>query len=326
MIVNLFRHTQAVSIISLLALCIFFWVGISMHEVSINDSSWNPLFKALINPINNIHPLKEILTAFLVFWQCLYINKIVVAQKITSTNSFYPALFYFILISFWPGTLTLSSELLATSFILIALNKTIRTYLAVNTYSKIFKIGFSLSIASLIHPPFFLFIPLTWVGMSIFSQGEMRHWVLSLLAITSPWIIFLSFICYCNIPGLQYDMFFTFLLPGSQSIQFNLIDRINLILLGGLFLISMIELLRSLNRKNIKARKSYIFLLWIVVIFSVYNYINPSYIGRKLLILSIPFSIILSNYFYYNKKSNWLNFVGIILLSCLFITHLYLPS
>jgi hypothetical protein len=122
MIVNLFRHTQAVSIISLLALCIFFWVGISMHEVSINDSSWNPLFKALINPINNIHPLKEILTAFLVFWQCLYINKIVVAQKITSTNSFYPALFYFILISFWPSTLTLSSELLATSFILIALN------------------------------------------------------------------------------------------------------------------------------------------------------------------------------------------------------------
>ena len=273
MIVNLFRHTQAVSIISLLALCIFFWVGLSMHEVSINDSSWNPLFKALINPINNIHPLKEILTAFLVFWQCLYINKIVVAQKIISTNSFYPALFYFILISFWPGTLTLSSELLAASFILIALNKTIRTYLAVNTYSKIFEIGFSLSIASLIH-----------------------------------------------------HMFFTLLLPGSQSIQFNLIARINLILLAGLFLISMIELLRSLNRKNIKARKSYIFLLWIVVIFSVYNYINPSYIGRKLLILSIPFSIILSNYFYYNKKSNWLNFVGIVLLSCLFITHLYLAS
>tara|TARA_B100001059_G_C17820551_1_gene577997 strand:+ start:611 stop:1591 length:981 start_codon:yes stop_codon:yes gene_type:complete len=326
MIVNLFRHTQAVSIISLLALCIFFWVGLAMHEVSINDSSWNPLFNALINPINNIHPLKEILTAFLVFWQCLYINKMVVAQKIISTNSFYPALFYFILISFWPGTLTLSSELLAASFILIALNKTIRTYLALNTYSKIFKIGFSLSIASLIHPPFFLFIPLTWIGMSIFSQGEMRHWILSLLAIISPWIILISFICYCNIPILQYNMFFTFLLPDSQSIQFNLIDRINLILLGGLFLISMIELLHSLNRKNIKARKSYIFLLWVVVIFSVYNYINPSYIGRKLLILSIPFSIILSNYFYYNKKSNWLNFVGIVLLSCLFITHLYLPS
>lgn len=325
MIVNLFRHTQTVSVISLLALCIFFWVGVSMHEISINDSSWNPLFKALINPIN-IHPLKEILTAFLVFWQCLYINKIVVAQKITSTNSFYPALFYFILISFWPGTLTLSSELLAASFILVALNKTMRTYLALNTYSKIFKTGFSLSIASLIHPPFFVFIPLIWIGMSIFSQGEMRHWILSLLAIISPWIIFISFICYLNIPGLQYDMFFSFLLPGNQSIEFNLINRINLILLGGLFLISLIELLRSLNRKNIKARKSYIFLLWIVVIFSLYYFPNPYFIGRKFLILSIPFSIILSNYFYYNKKSNWLNFLGIVLLSCLFITHLYLPS
>ena len=196
MIVNLFRHTQAVSIISLLAFCIFFWVGVSMHEISINDSSWNPIFKALINPINNVHPLKEILTAFLVFWQCLYINKMVVAQKITSTNSFYPALFYFILISFWPGTLTLSSELLAASFILVALNKTMRTYLALNTYSKIFKTGFSLSIASLIHPPFFVFIPLIWIGMSIFSQGEMRHWILSLFAIISPWIIFISFICF----------------------------------------------------------------------------------------------------------------------------------
>lgn len=326
MIVNLFRHTQAVSIISLLALCIFFWVGVPIHETSINNTNWNPLIKALLYPIDNTHPLKEILTAFLVFWQCLYINKIVVTQKITSSNSFYPALFYFILISYWPGTLTLSSELLAASFILIALNITISTYLAVNSYSKIFKIGFSLSIASLIHPPFFIFIPLTWIGMSIFSQGEMRHWILSLLAIISPWIILLSFICYCNLPGLQSDMFFTFPLLRNQSTQFNLINNISLILLGGLFLISMIELLRSLNRKNIKARKSYIFLVWIVVIFSVYNYTNPIYIGRKFLVLSIPFSIILSNYFYYNKKSNWLNFIGILLLSYLFMAHLYLPS
>ena len=321
MIVNLFRHTQAVSILSVLVLCIFLWIGVSFQESPLDYYSWSPIFNALLSPIHKFILLEKILTTSLVFWQCMYLNKIIVGQKITSKNSFYPAFFYLILISFWPNTLNLSSELIAVSFILIALNKSISTYLYRDAYSKNFKLSFYLSLATLLHPPFFVFIPLAWIGMSIFSQGEWRHWVLSIIAIVSPWVILVSFSTYFNIQQLELSHFITFLFANDPTTTFTTMNVVTFVILGSLFLISFNELVRSLNRKSIKARKSYIYLLWIAVLFIPYSYLSPSSIWHELLIVSIPFSTILSNYFYYNKKSYWLNFSGIVLLIFLFISH-----
>tara|TARA_B110000967_G_C18875721_1_gene558166 strand:- start:681 stop:1661 length:981 start_codon:yes stop_codon:yes gene_type:complete len=321
MIVNLFRRTQVVSILSVLLLCIFFWMGVSFHQTPLDSFSWSPLFDFLISPIHKFTLLEKTLTTALVFWQCLYVNKIIVGQKIISTNSFYPAFFYLLILSFWPGVLNLSSDLVAVSFILIAIHTTFSTYLSRDAYSQIFKISFYLSLATLLHPPFFVFIPLCWIGMSIFSQVEWRHWVLSVIAIASPWIVLISFCTYFNIQQLELHHFCKFIFADELTTTFTSNTRVSLLVLGFLFLISIYELIRSLNRKSIKARKSYIFIVWVTVLFIPYSYLNPSYIWNEIVIFSIPFSIIISNYFYYSIRSTWLNFMGFVLFALLFISH-----
>jgi len=321
MIVTLFRHTQVVSILSVFLICIFFWMGVSFYQTPLYSSSWSPVFDFLTSPIHKFTLLEKTLTTALVFWQCLYVNKIIVGQKIISTNSFYPAFFYLLIISFWPGALNLTSDLIGVSFILIAIHTTFSTYLSRDAYSQIFKISFYLSLATLLHPPFFVFIPLSWIGMSIFSQVEWRHWVLSVMAILSPWIILISFHAYFNIQQLELHHFDTFIFAEELTTTLNNSTRVSLLVLGFLFLISIYELVRSLKRKSIKARKSYIYIVWVTLLFIPYSYLNPSYIWNEFVVFSIPFSIILSNYFYYSIRSLWLNFMGFALLALLFISH-----
>tara|TARA_B100000780_G_C21110521_1_gene448750 strand:+ start:770 stop:1750 length:981 start_codon:yes stop_codon:yes gene_type:complete len=321
MIVNLFRHTQATSILSVLGLCIFLWMGISFQETNLNSDCTSPLFNFLISPIIKFELLERLLLSGLVFWQCIYINKIMVGHKILSANSFFPALFFCLIISFWPQALHLSSELLGISFILIALNKTLETYLSENYYSNVFELSFSFSLATLLHPPFFVFIPLIWIGMSIFSQLEWRNWVLSILALLTPWVVLLSYTNYFKVDDLQLINFFNFIYIEDPEININKTELIGLVILVIVFIIAINELLKSLSKKNIKARKSYIYLMWILPLFIFYFLLSPTIIWHKLLILTIPFTVIISNYFYYNKKSNWLNFIGILMLTYLLITH-----
>ena len=322
MIVNLFRHTQAISILSVLGLCIFLCMSISFQETSINLDATSPLDNFLLIPIIKLKLVEQVLVTVLVFWQCIYINKIMVGQKLLSSNSFYPALFYCISISLWHQALHLSTELIAISFILISLNKTLGTYQSKNAYSNIFELSFSLSFATLIHPPFFVFIPLTWIGVSIFSQFEWRTWILSIIALICPWVILLSFTNYFEVNELQLINFVSFIHIKNPIININKIELIGLILLSIVFLITSNELLQSLNRKNIKSRKSYIYIMWFLPFFILYFLISPAIIWNKLLILTIPLTAIISNYFYYTKKSNWLNFIGISMLTYLLITRI----
>ena len=321
MIVNLFRHTQAISILSLLGLSLFLWMGISFQETTLNTYIKNPFFDYFFKPIINYKFLERIIVTALILWQSVFINKLFVGQKILSSNSFYPAFFYFILMSLWPQTIHLSPELVALSFILISINKTISLYLSKEAYSTVFEVSFFGSFAVLFHPPFIIFIPMIWIGMSIFSQTEWRHWILSLLALFSPWIILLSLKNYFNIQTLKLVDIFSVLFTEKQATNINTIETIGIGMLILLFLICSNELMSSLSRKNIKARKSYIYLLWFFPFSVVYFFISPSIIWYKLIIVNVPFTAILSNYFYYNQKSKRLNFIGFSFLVFLFTMH-----
>ena len=77
-----------------------------------------------------------------------------------------------------------------------------------------------------------------------------------------------------------------------------------------------------LKQKNIKARKSYILLLWIIPFSVIYFLVSNDFFYIKLTIFSIPLSAAISNYFYHHKKTNWLNFLILSLLVVIISNHL----
>lgn len=310
MIVNLFRHTQAFSILSVLSICLLIWIFAFEELIDIQAIELNPLFE--------LHPrssnfLIKVISALLVFWQCSMINKIVVGQRVLTSNTFFPALFYLLLISMNPVLIGLSPALISISFLLLSIKKILACYLDHNAYTKVFESAFLLSIASIIHPPFMLFYPILWIGMSIFSQVELRHWLLSFVGILCPWFLILTFGTYFNIEYLELNKFLSFLSNANNLIDSITLPNISLLVFTGLIcILSLFELLNSINRKNIKSRKSYILFLWLILLSVVYSLINKHTPQYFFLIIAAPMSAIISNYFYYHPKKKWLELILII--------------
>ena len=220
MIVNIFRYSQNTSIALILILCVFVWMGVSFNNVEVAGKSSSFLFNFLISPIKSMPLLQRIFLGILIFWQCILMNRMMVQEKIISTNSFYPALFYFLLISISPEIIYINPTIISLLLLILSLTKILSIYLNKNAYTKIFESAFLISLAGLIHPPFLIFIPIVWIGMSIFSQIEWRHWILSVIAIICPWYIMFSISEFYSIEHSSLDSSILFLFTVTTPVPF----------------------------------------------------------------------------------------------------------
>ena len=322
MIVNIFRHNQTTSIAFILSICMLIWMGISFGSSDIVEESSSFFYNLLISPIESMPLLQRALLGILIFWQCMLMNSMMVGQKIISTNSSYSALFYFLLISISPEIIHINPTILSMVFLILALTKILSSYLDKNTYSKVFESGFLISLAGLIPTPFIVYIPIVWIGMSIFSQVEWRHWVLSIIAIICPWYIMFSITTFYSIEHSSFSASLLFLFEEGPKYSLNLGDFLGLIIYGFICSIALIELVIRLKHKNIKARKSYILLLWIIPFSVIYFLVSSDFFYMKLIISAIPLSAAISNYFYHHKNTNWLNFLILSLVIVVISNHL----
>ena len=323
MIVNIFRHSQTTSIAIILSLCVFIWMGISFDSVDMAKESSNFFYNFLISPIESNSIFQRAILGILIFWQCILINKMMVKEKIISTNSFFPALFYFLLISISPEIIHINPTILSMVLLILALTKILSSYLDKNAYSKVFESAFLISLAGLIHSPFVVFIPIVWIGISIFSQVEWRHWVLSIIGIICPWYIMFSIAAFYSIEHSSFISSLLFLFEEGPKYSPNLIDFICLTIFGLICFIALAELMIRLKQKNIKARKSYILLLWIIPFSVIYFIVSDDFFYMKLIVFSIPFSAAISNYILFNKKLIWQNFLLVVMILSLIINHLF---
>lgn len=323
MIVNIFRYGQNTSIAIILSLCVFVWMGVSFNNVEVAGKSSSFLFNFLISPIKSIPLLQRFLLGIVIFWQCMLMNKMMIKEKIISTKSFYPALFYFLLISISPNIIYINPTIISLLLLILSLTKILSIYLNKNAYTKIFESAFLISLAGLIHPPFLIFIPIVWIGMSIFSQIEWRHWILSVIAIICPWYIMFSISEFYSIEYSSLDSSILFLLKEGFKYSLNLGDFLCLIIYGFICSLALIELILRLKQKNIKARKSYILLLWIIPLSLIYFLVSDDFFYMKIIVFCIPFSATVSNYILYNKSPIWQNFLILMLIISLIINHLF---
>lgn len=323
MIVNLFRYSQNTSIAIILSLCVFVWMGISFNNFEMAEKSSSFLFNFLISPIKSIPLLQRFLLGIIIFWQCMLMNKMMIKEKIISIKSFYPALFYFLLISISPNIIYVNPTIISLIFLILSLRKILSIYLNKNAYKKIFESAFLISLAGLIHAPFLIFIPIVWIGMSIFSQIEWRQWILSVIAIICPWYIMFSISEFYSIEHSSLDSSFLFLFKEGIKYSLNLGDLLCLIIYGFICSVALIELIIRLKQKNIKARKSYILLLWMIPLSLIYFLVSDDFFYMKIIVFCIPFSAAISNYILYNKSPIWQNFLILMLIISLIINHLF---
>jgi len=264
------------------------------------------LFKLSFGWLEKSWFLSLFLSFLFIIIQGIWLNNIVVNTDITAKGTFIPGLIYVSLICSNQETLSFNGAVISGFFILYILKIAFGIYGKEDNYMDIFKMTTTISIASLLYLPMVLYIFFVWLILIIYRTVNFRMFIISLVGFIIPYIYVLFLYFWFD----KTHIFFQHLIDKYNSLFIHNIDfRIYLgiipIILGCLYLISIIGLVRKIKSRVIKIRK-YIYIITWMFIFSLINAMffgDPSLISLSL--LCIPATFFVSDYFI-SIKRKWL--------------------
>lgn len=103
--------------------------------------------------------LLDITAILMVFIQGVFVNLIVIKNRLSTSINLFPGVFYILLVSLIPEFQYLSAELIATNFLLIAIAQIFGIYNKPDVSAPLFNSGFSIALASMFCFNYILFIP-----------------------------------------------------------------------------------------------------------------------------------------------------------------------
>ncbi|WP_298550558.1 DUF6427 family protein [uncultured Algibacter sp.] len=238
--------------------------------------------------------LKQIIFLLIVFGSILLLNFIVNKNNLTNKNN-YEILLFSLFLLFITQTTSDSNVLLSNFFVLLGLRRIVSLRSPKNTKKKLFDAAFWIAIAALFYFWAILFFVLIIVSLILYTDYNIRHWIIPFLAVLSVFVI-----CSC-VSVVLYDSFFViFNLSPEISYDFSnynsvsYLISITVLLSFGIW--SSIYYLQNIKKKKKAFRVSFktIILAAIIGFFIVVQAPNKN--GSEFLFLFAPLAIIVANY------------------------------
>ena len=250
-----------------------------------------------------------IISFILNIFLCVYIslklsNVIYTKNIIRKDNIIVGAVFVFLASAYIDKLFLLFSSFL----MLLLLNELIDSYQKENPFSQYFNASFIISLLTFFYPNLFLLIFLLIINSINYSNFSWRILIIVLLGFLTPYSFYWIYSVLTEQSLLVPD-FFNYSL---KSVNFYLTKNIYAIVLIFILLMSLIELTNWLYKKSIKSRKTFMNIIWMLIITCVIGFLSDLFYFYFTI---IPLTIIISNYFIYSKKrkiANILFFIFII--------------
>jgi hypothetical protein len=170
------------------------------------------------------------------------------------------------------------------------------TYKANQELSAVFDGAFMLSVASIIYPPFCLFLALFVFSLLILRSFVLREWLLSLLGIIIPYLLYTAFLflfgkklqpIYKNVT----ISFHHFLIPSYINGSLTIYATVSLLVLA-----TVIFFLLKPISNNVKTRKTLSIFVWMFIL-SVISWFSTDNGSVFIMWLSIiPLSLFIGSY------------------------------
>jgi len=150
----------------------------------------------------------------------------------------------------------------------------------------------------------------------LLRTGNLKEIIISILGLLTPYLITfgLYYVIGKDIRALL-KLFGDNLFSKAIFYPFPRITIAALLFVGGLILISTVQVIKKMGTKKIKARKTFSLMIWIFLISMIVYLVLPSASVEIVWIASIPVSYFLTHYFIFVKKK----LVPEILFSLLFV-------
>ncbi|HOF20274.1 MAG TPA: DUF6427 family protein, partial [Bacteroidales bacterium] len=191
----------------------------------------------------------------------------------------------------------------AIVFLMLALKRIMGSYRKAGTAFNFFDAALFISTGSLFYANLIWFGAVVFIGIILLRSGNIIEITTSVIGLATPYII---------LAGIYYVIGKDVSLPVSvlgenlfaEPAEFALsrIETLTLVFTGLMILTAVAFLLKMIDSRKIKSRKTFYLLLWVMIITVVVYFTVPSASAELLWIFAIPVSYILSHYFIFVRK------------------------
>jgi hypothetical protein len=275
-----------------------------------------PLYGLIKLMINNNHNLGVILSFLIVSVMAFLIVNFNTTVFFINERTFLPALFYVLFGGFFPDQQLLNPVIPASIFLMLAMIRIMDGYHKPGTAYSYFDAGILISTGSLFYANLIWFGLLVIIGIVLLRTGNLKEILISISGLLTPYLI--TFGLYYVIGkdvGALIKLLGDNLFTRSTYYPFPRLTIVALIFSGSLILVSIIQLIRHMNTKKIKSRKTFSLMIWVLLISIIVYFALPSVSVEIVWLTSIPVSYFLTHYFVFVKKK----LVPEILFSLLFV-------
>lgn len=195
MIVSIFKKNYFAQFILLIVLPILLWLVafVNPPQVFVNPKADMPLYDALIYILPQQGFLSVFIAFLLVVAQGFLVNYIFTSYQLTRKTSYFPAFIYILLMSSDYRVMTMSSLLLANTFLLLTIISFLKCYNKNEGLDEIFLSTFLLAIASLFYAPLVLMMLWIWIGLFNFKIYKWRSFFVSIFGFLTPFVVLMVY-------------------------------------------------------------------------------------------------------------------------------------
>ena len=264
------------------------------------------LYKPLSYLLENNLLLNNIVALIFTILLAFLILKLNVQYTFIRIRSVLPPTLFVLITSGMPDLHAMHPVYPAALCLVLTIDRIFNAYDKEIIHSNAFDAGIYLAIGSLFYLNLVFFFPLLWFGFIILKpKVNWREYFLTTIGFVLPWLAALA---YYFIAGKQEEL--------TQTIQLNftshqlfLKENIPfLIYIGYLVLLTLLGsyfLLSQYDDKRISSRKYFKVFFWIFLISIALIAVNRAVSQEIVLLLAIPLTYLISNYFIFMKREGW---------------------
>lgn len=235
----------------------------------------------------------KFLGLLLITGQALLINYIVNRYKMLPNPTYFPAVFYVLVMGFFNNTPGLNAVLLANTFFIIALWELYKTYREHKCASNIFNVGFWIAVGSLCYLPVGMFMLLGVVGLLMLRSSNFNDFLILFIGCLVPYfLVGTGFFLFDSLPQFLQRQFGNnlgikdFLTRRSASEYVKPV--ITVLAIIGLVIVS-----GNINtRSSSQAQKNYKLLFWALGVGGLSIIFQLGITTEHLILVSMPLGIL----------------------------------
>jgi len=274
----------------------------------------NLLFKPIYLFLNKIPYLPNIITLTVLIGMAFLMLSINNKYNFIRIRTKLPAPLFILIICGFTDLQAMHPVYFGAFFVLISIHRMFNAFGQKQPYSAAFDAGFFLGIAALFHFNIIILFPVFLIGIGFFSrETHWREFVILTLGLFLPFLFAFSFAYVNNSTPELIETFELNIFSPVNHIQSNIPLQIYLAFLSLLVLMGSISMVQQYDAKKISSRKFFILFL-LLFIFSLISIVAvPGASHEMLIVISIPVTFLLSNFFVFLKSRFWGNFLFLLL-------------